>query len=48
MLRGRFVHVGKSLTDVQIKFWAVNCIKMRLAAGSACTSWGSYSAPADP
>jgi len=28
-LHGRFVHVGKTLTDLQI--WAVDCTKMRLA-----------------
>ena len=40
---GRFVHVGKTLTDLQ--FWAANCTKMRLAAGLGPDPLGNYSAP---
>ena len=44
MLHGRFVHVSKTLTDLQM-----GCRpKHTWRPGSAQTLWGSYSAPPNP
>ena len=37
MLYRRLVHVGETLN----RFWALNCIKMRLVGSSVRTRWGS-------
>ena len=40
MLNGRLVHVGETVTDLHIL--AVNCTKMRLAAGPLAVDFYIY------